>query len=237
MIDDLLDSRDQLEALLDHALPALEARPHAEAAEMLAVLLVGPLRRGGPDQRLRRLVVRRLAQRATPQAAAVLEGIAALADADTAARAAAALEHGPAGTIEGIGAMALERAWRLEVEPPSEGLAAVVRRPGEPGARLLKLWLEPGDGERDGLLAGGWTDPQDDRRLERERERFARAGDGPLGPELDAAAAAAEIDAMVRRAAALGLPLAEDLALVIAPLRRAAGSPDWPAFDVVLPPR
>jgi hypothetical protein len=233
MIDDLLDARDQLEALLDQVLPALEARPRAETAEMLAVLLVGPLRRAGPDTRLRRLVVRRLAQRGTPAAAAVLEAIAALADADTAARAAAAIETQPAAAIAGIGALALERGWTLEAQPPGAGLAAVVRRPGETGARLLKLWLEPGEGGGDdGLLAGGFTDPLDDRRLQRERERFVRAAGAPAGPELDAAEVAAELDRIVRSAAGLGVPLAEALALSIAQLRRAAGAPEWPDFDV-----
>jgi hypothetical protein len=237
VIDDLLDARDDLEALLDQALPAVEARPRAETAEMLAVLLVAPLRRSGPDTRLRRLVVRRLAQRGTAAAAAVLEAIAALADADTAARAQAARAGLPAGGIEGIGGLALERGWRLEVPEPVSGLAAVVRRPGEPGARLLKLWLEPGEGAQlDGLLAGGFTDPLDDRRLERERDRFARAGGGALGPELDAAGAAAEIDALVRRAAELRVPLAEAMGLSIAQLRRAAGSPEWPEFEVLVTP-
>jgi hypothetical protein len=236
MIDDLLDARDDLDALLDQALPAVEARPRAETAEMLAVLLVAPLRRGGPEARLRRLVVRRLAQRGTPAAAAVLEAVAALADADTAARAQTAREGLPAGGIEGIGALALERGWRVEAPEPAAGLAAIVRRPGEPGARLLKLWLEPAEGDRDGLLAGGFTDPLDDRRLERERDRFARAGDGELGPELDAAAAAAAVDALVRRAAEAGVSLAEALGLSIPQLRRAAGSPEWPDFDVLVPP-
>jgi hypothetical protein len=234
VIDDLLDARDDLEALLDQALPAVEARPHAETAEMLAVLLVAPLRRSGPDERLRRLVVRRLAQRGTAAAAAVLEAIAALGDADTAARAEAARAELPPGGIEGIGALALERGWSVQAPEPAAGLAAIVRRPGEPGGRLLKLWLEPGDAGRDGLLAGGFTDPQDDRRLERERDRFVRAGSGELGPELDAAEAAAEIDALVRRAAELGAPLAEALGLSIAQLRRAAGGLDWPAFDVLV---
>jgi hypothetical protein len=237
VIDDLLDARDDLEALLDQALPAVQARPRAETAEMLAVLLVAPLRRSGPDARLRRLVVRRLARRATSEAAAVLEAIAALADADTAARAEAARDGLPPGGIDGIGALVLERGWRIDTAPPVAGLAAIVRRPGEPGARLLKLWLEPGEGERlDGMLAGGFTDPMDDRRLERERDRFARAGGGSLGPELDAAMAAAEVDAIVRSAAELRLPLAEALGLSIAQLRRAAGSPDWPAFEVLVTP-
>jgi hypothetical protein len=198
---------------------------------------VAPLRRSGPDARLRRLVVRRLAQRGTSEAAAVLEAIAALADADTAARAEAARAALPPGGIEGIGALVLERGWRLDTAPPVRGVAAVVRRPGEPGPRLLKLWLEPGEGARlDGLLAGGFTDPLDDRRLERERDRFARAGGGAPGPELDAATVAAEVDAVVRAAAELRLPLAEALGLSIAQLRRAAGSPDWPDFEVLVTP-
>jgi hypothetical protein len=46
----------------------------------------------------------------------------------------------------------------------------------------------------------------------------------------------AELDRLVRRTAELDLPLAEGVALVIAQLRRAAGGPDWPAFDVVAVP-
>jgi hypothetical protein len=237
MIDDLLDDRDRLAALLDQALPALDARPGAEAAEVLAVLLVAPLRRTGPSDRLRRLVVRGLEARATPAATAVLEAIAALGDADTARRAGEALgrvrELGVAGAIEGIGAMAFERGWVLDVPAGAEALAAAVRRPGEPHARLLKLWLEPG---AEGLFAGGWTDPIDERRLERERDRFARLGEGTLGPELDAAGAALAVDRLVRRAAELDVPLAEGVALVIAQLRRAAGEPEWPPFEVVATP-
>jgi hypothetical protein len=237
MIDDLLDDRDRLEALLDQALPALDARPGAEAAEVLAVLLVAPLRRTGPSDRLRRLVVRGLEARGAPAAAAVLEAIAALGDADTARRAGEALERvrklGVQGMIEGIGAMAFERGWVLDVPAGAEALAAAVRRPGEPHARLLKLWLEPGG---EGLFAGGWTDPIDERRLERERDRFAKLGEGTLGPELDAAGAGQAVDRLVRRAAELDVPLAEGVALVIAQLRRAAGEPEWPAFDVVATP-
>jgi hypothetical protein len=237
MIDDLLDDRDRLEALLDQALPALDARPRAEAAEVLAVLLVAPLRRTGPSDRLRRLVVRGLEARGAPAAAAVLEAIAALGDPDTARRAGEALERvrklGVHSTIEGIGAMAFERGWVLDVPAGAAALAAAVRRPAEPHARLLKLWLEPGP---DGLFAGGWTDPIDERRLERERDRFAKLGDGTLGPELDAAGAGQAVDRLVRRAAELDVPLAEGVALVIAQLRRAAGEPEWPAFEVVTTP-
>jgi hypothetical protein len=235
VIDDLLDARDNLDQLLDQALPALAARPNAEAAEVLAVLLVAPLRRTGPDERMRRLVVRGLENRATPEAAAVLEAIAALADDGTALRAAGALDRlATHGSIEGIGATAIEHGWNVRAPAPAEAMAAIVRRPGEPGARMLKLWLEPG-----GLLAGGWTEPEDDRRLEKERVRFVRTagGEGEPGAEpLDAQATIAALDRIVRRTAELGLPLAEGVALVIAQLRRASGGPDWPAFDVVAVP-
>jgi hypothetical protein len=238
VIDDLLDARDDLDKLLDQALPALAARPNAEAVEVLAVLLVAPLRRTGPTDRLRRLVVRGLEGRASPEAAAVLEAIAALADGDTAQRAADALgrlrERGVSPSVGGIGATAIEAGWTVRAPAPAEAMAALVRRPGEPGGRLLKLWLEP-----DGLLAGGWTEPLDERRLEKERERFVRmaaegveAGDEALDPE----ATLAELDRLVRRTAELELPLAEGVALVLPQLRRAAGRPDWPAFDVVAVP-
>jgi hypothetical protein len=237
MIDDLLDARDKLEALLDQALPALDARPGAEAAEVLAVLLVAPLRRAGPTDRMRRLVVRGLEARGTPAGAAVLEAIAALADGDAARRAAEALgrlrEQGVEPVIEGIGAIAFQRGWVLDVPAGAEALAAAVRRPGEPHARMLKLWLEPGD---DGLFAGGWTDPIDERRLEKERDRFAKAGEGTVGPELDADGTRDAVDRIVRRAAELDVPMAEGVALVIPQLRRAAGAPDWPAFEVVVTP-
>jgi hypothetical protein len=248
VIDDLLDARDELDRLLDRALPALAERPGAEAAEVLAVLLVAPLRRTGPDDRMRRLVVRGLETRATPTSAAVLEAIAALAEPEIARRAAAALERlresGVHGDIEGIGATALEEGWTVRAPEPAEAFAAVVRRPGDPGARLLKLWLEPAEGATAGLLAGGWTEPADDRRLAKERERFSRMaatggsaeGDEPGATTLDPVAAAAELDRIVRRAGELGVPLAEGVALVIAQLRRAAGEPEWPAFDVVAVP-
>jgi hypothetical protein len=244
VIDDLLDARDDLDRLLDQALPALAARPNAEAVEVLAVLLVAPQRRTGPTDRLRRLVVRGLESRATPEAAAVLEAIAALGDDATAGRAAGALDRlGAAGvrsTIEGIGGTAIEAGWAVNAPGDAEAMAALVRRPGEPGGRLLKLWLEPG-----GLLAGGWTEPLDERKLDKERERFARmaaeGGDGsdatePEARPLDAEATVAELDRIVRRTGELGLPLAEGVALVIAQLRRAAGRPEWPAFDVVAVP-
>jgi hypothetical protein len=186
---------------------------------------------------MRRLVVRGLEARATPPAAALLEAIVALADDDTARRAGEALgrlrEQGVEPAVEGIGTTVLERGWVLDVPAGAEAFAAAVRRPEERSARLLKLWLEPGD-ER--LFAGGWTDPLDERRLEKERDRFAKAGDGTLGPELDAAGAAEAIDRLVRRAAELDAPLAEGVALIIAQLRRAAGSPDWPEFEVVTTP-
>jgi hypothetical protein len=242
VIDDLLDARDDLDKLLDQALPALAARPNAEAVEVLAVLLVAPLRRTGPADRLRRLVVRGLEGRATPEASAVLEAIAALGDDDTARRAAGALarlgERGVRSSVEGIGATAIEAGWTVRAPEPAEAMAAMIRRPGEPGARLLKLWLEP-----DGLLAGGWTEPMDERHLGKERERFARmaasAGEGegePAAAALDVPATVAELDRIVRRTAELDLPLAEGVALVIAQLRRAAGGPEWPAFDVVAVP-
>jgi len=247
VIDDLLDARDDLEQLLDEALPALDARPSAEGAEVLAVLLVAPGRRTGPDARLRRLVVRRLEGRRSAAAAAVLEAVAALGDEDTAARARAALERlageGVAPTIAGIGATTVEEGWRADL-PPAAGLAVRVQRPGEPGDRLLKLWLEPGEPGQRGLLAGGWTEPLDDRRLAKDRERFLRmaAGEGsgeagmPDGEPLDGPGAAAAVDALVRRAAELGLPLSEGVALVLAQVRRATGSPEWPEFDVIAVP-
>jgi hypothetical protein len=237
VIDDLLDARDDLERLLDQALPALAARPTAEGAETLAVLLVAPLRKTGPSDRLRRLVVRGLELRATPEAAAVLEAIAALADDDTATRAAAALDRlGVGARIEGIGATEIEGGWHVAAPPPAEACAVLIRRPGEPGARLMKLWLEP-----DEVLAGGWTEPLSERQLDKERSRFARmaatAGgeqEGePSADTLDAPRAIAELDRLIRRSGELGLPLAEGVALVIAQLRRAAGGPDWPRFDVV----
>jgi hypothetical protein len=240
VIDDLLDARDDLDRLLDQALPALAARPTAEAAETLAVLLVAPLRRTGPSDRLRRLVVRGLEVRATPEAAAVLEAIAALADDDTAARAGAALERlAVRGRIEGIGATGIEGGWRVAAPPPAEACAVLIRRPGEPGARLMKLWLEPGE-----VLAGGWTEPLSERQLDKERSRFARMAATSAGEEegepradtLDAQGAIAELDRLVRRSGELGLPLAEGVALVIAQLRRAAGGPDWPRFEVVALP-
>jgi hypothetical protein len=241
VIDDLLDARDTLDQLLDEALPALAARPNAEAAEVLAVLLVAPLRRTGPTDRMRRLVVRGLETRGTPEAAAVLEAIAALGDPDTARRAAEARARVAVATgIEGIAATAIETGWAVAAPEPAEAFAAVVRRPGEPGPRLLKLWLEP-----DAVLAGGWTDPLDDRKLAKERDRFARMaasdgsegeGDEPRTRALDHDAAVAELDRLVRRTAELDLPLAEGVALVIAQLRLAAGEPEWPAFDVVAVP-
>jgi hypothetical protein len=240
VIDDLLDARDDLDRLLDEALPALAARPSAEAAEVLAVLLVAPLRRTGPSERLRRLVVRGLEARGTPEAASVLEAIAALADPDIAARAAAARERlDVAGSIEGIGTVGIEGGWHVAAPEPAEALAVVVRRPGEPGARLVKLWLEPGD-----VLAGGWTEPLDERRLGKERERFARmaataggTSEGePRADTLDAAEATAELDRLMRRAGELGVPVAEGVALVAAQLRRAAGGPEWPSFDVISVP-
>jgi hypothetical protein len=246
VIDDLLDARDDLERLLDEALPALQARPSAEGAEVLAVLLTAPGRRTGPDARLRRLVVRHLAARANPPAAAVLAAVAALADEDTARRADEALEGlaaaGVVPAIEGIGETSLEEGWHAEL-PPAEGVAVRVRRPGEPADRLLKLWLEPGGDGLHGLLAGGWTEPLEPRRLDKDRERFLRmaastgAAPEPLeAEELDAAGAAAAVDALVRRAAQLGLAVSEGVALVLAQVRRAAGSPRWPDFDVLTVP-
>jgi hypothetical protein len=246
VLDDLLDARDDLEGVLDEALPALAARPSAEGAEVLAVLLTAPGRRTGPDARLRRLVVRRLESRAGAEAAAVLEAVAALADADTAHRAGLALERlgarGVHAAIPGIGATELVEGWRTEL-PPAEGLAVRVRRPGERGERLLKLWLEPGDADQRGLLAGGWTEPLDARRLEKDRQRFERmaaastdAQDPPDAQPLDAAGATAAVDAIVRRAAELGLALSEGVALVLAQVRRAAGGPEWPEFDVLALP-
>jgi hypothetical protein len=241
VIDDLLDARDDLERLLDQALPALDARPTSEGAEVLAVLLTAPHRRTGPDARLRRLVVRRLEQRASPSAAAVLAGVAALADADTARRAGEALDRlaqaGVTPAITGIGETALGEGWRAE-RAPAEGLAARVRRAGEPGERLLKLWLEPGEPGQRGVLAGGWTDPLEPKRLDKDRERFLRTAGVAEAETLDADEAAAALDALVRRAGELGLALSEGVALVLAQLRGAAGGPDWPDFDVVAePPR
>jgi hypothetical protein len=246
VIDDLLDARDDLEELLDEALPALAARPSAEGAEVLAVLLTAPGRRTGPDARLRRLVVRHLEARGGAEAAAVLEAVAALADPDTAHRAGLALERlagqGVRPAIAGIGETALVEGWRVEL-PPAEGLAVRVRRPGEPADRLLKLWLEPGEEGQRGLLAGGWTEPLDDRRLEKDRRRFERMAAADAGDEtppdaqpLGAEAAAAAVDALVRRASGLGLSLSEGVALVLAQVRRAAGSPSWPEFDVLALP-
>lgn len=245
MIDDLLDARDDLEALLDEALPALEARPTAEGAEVLAVLLVAPLRRGGPDARMRRLVVRGLARRATPAAAAVLAAVAVLGDEETAARARETLdklaEQGVAPTIAGIGETALVAGWRVWV-PPADGLAVRVRRPSEPEERLLKLWLEPGADAQPGtgglgaLLAGGWTDPLASRRLEKDRDRFFRMAQAEDPEPLDADGAVAALDALVRRAHELDAPVSEGVALILPQLRRAAGGPDWPAFAVVAEP-
>jgi hypothetical protein len=238
VIDDLLDARDDLDKLLDQALPALAARPNAEAVEVLAVLLVAPLRRTGPTDRLRRLVVRGLESRATPEAAAVLEAIAALGDGDTARRAGEALERlrerGVTGAVAGIAATAIEAGWTVRAPAPAEAMMAVVRRPGEPGGRLLKLWLEPG-----GLLAGGWTEPLEERRLDKERERFVRVAGEDIEPgaqPLGAPATIAELDRLVRRTGELDLPLAEGVALVLPQLRHAAGGPEWPPFDVVAVP-
>jgi hypothetical protein len=239
VIDDLLDARDDLERLLDQALPALEARPTSEGAEVLAVLLTAPHRRTGPDARLRRLVVRRLEQRATPAAAAVLEAIAALADPDTARRGGEALarlaQAGVAPAIAGIGQTELGDGVHAR-QDAAEGLAIRVHRPAEPGDRLLKLWLEPGEPDQRGLLAGGWTDPLDARRIDKDRERFLRnakvADPEPLGADRTAGA----LDAIIRRAGALDVALSEGVALVLPQLRRAAGGPDWPDFDVALGP-
>jgi hypothetical protein len=169
-------------------------------------------------------------------AAAVLAAIAALGDADVAARAAAALERlaaeGVAPAIEGIGATELGEGWSVG----ENGLAARVRRPGEPGERMLKLWLEP---VADGILAGGWTDPLDARRFDKERDRFVRTAqaEGAEGSApLDPAGTIAALDALVRRTTELGLPVAEGVGLILAQLRRAAGTPDWPAFDIVAMP-
>jgi hypothetical protein len=241
MIDDLLDARDDLEAILDEALPALEARPRAEAAEMLAVLLVAPLRRRGPEPRLRRLVVRRLAQRATPAAAAVLEAIAALADDDdTGDRARAALAKlaadGVAASVEGVGGVRVREGWRFAAPAPAEQLAATLERPGEAHPHLLKLWFDPGEGDWAGAVAGGWTDPIPDRRLRSELAAFGRRAGAAGDPEpLDAAAFAAEVDRVIRGAADRNVPLTEGIALVLPQLRRAVGSPRWPAFEVVAP--
>jgi hypothetical protein len=240
VIEDLLDARDDLDALLDEALPALAARPTAEGAEVLAVLLTAPGRRTGLEPRLRRLVVRRLEARATAVAAAVLEAVAAIGDDEVAGRARAALERlaqrGVTARIAGVGALELHEAWGVRAGT-AEGLAVRVRRPGEPGDRLLKLWLEPGDGQG-GLLAGGWTDPLDERALARERERFLRtaATAEVSGEPLEPAAAAAAVDGLLRRAGELDVPLSEGVALVWAQLRRAAGAPGWPPFDVVVVP-
>ena len=40
----------------------------------------------------------------------------------------------------------------------------------------------------------------------------------------------------MRRAGELGVPVAEGVALVAAQLRRAAGGPEWPSFDVISVP-
>jgi hypothetical protein len=236
VIDDLLDARDRLEVLLDQALPALEARPTAEGAEMLAVLLVGPHRRVGPDARLRRLVVRGLERRATPAAAAVLEAVEELADADTAPRAAAALERlaqaGVHPAIPGIGDTRLHEGRRL-THPPAEGLAIRVRRAQEPADRLLKLWLEPGAEHERGVLAGGWTDPLEPKRLEKDRVRFEREAGVQEAEALDATQAREALTTLIARAAELDVALSEGVALVLAQLRRAAGAPDWPDFDVI----
>jgi hypothetical protein len=240
VLDDLLDARDDLEQLLDQALPALDARPTAEGAEVLAVLLTAPHRRTGPDARLRRLVVRGLEQRASPAAAAVLAAVAVLADPDTARRAGEALDRlaqtGVRSAIAGIGETALGDGWRAE-RLPAEGLAVRVQRAGEPGERLLKLWLEPGEPGQRGVLAGGWTDPLEPKRLDKDRERFLRAAGAGDAETLDAAQAAAALDALVRRAGELELALSEGVALVLAQLRRAAGGAQWPDFDVVAEPR
>jgi hypothetical protein len=239
VIDDLLDARDDLERLLDQALPALEARPTSEGAEVLAVLLTAPHRRTGPDARLRRLVVRRLEQRATPTAAAVLEGVAALADPDSARRAGEALgrleEAGVTPAIAGIGQTELGDGVRARQEA-AEGLAIRVHRPTEPGDRLLKLWLEPGEPGQRGMLAGGWTDPLDARRIDKDRERFLRSAHVGEPETLDAEGSAQALDGVVRRAGELDLALSEGVALVLAQLRRAVGGPEWPDFDVVLGP-
>jgi hypothetical protein len=242
VIDDLLDARDDLERLLDQALPALEARPTSEGAEVLAVLLTAPHRRTGPDTRLRRLVVRRLEQRATPAAAAVLEAIAALADPDTARRGAEALERlaqaGVTPAIAGIGQTELAEGVRARHDV-AEGLAVRVHRPTEPGDRLLKLWLEPGypgPPAQRGMLAGGWTDPLDARRVDKDRERFLRNAKVTEPDQLGAEETPQALDALVRRAGELDVALSEGVALVLPQLRRAAGGPEWPDFDVVLGP-
>jgi hypothetical protein len=243
VLDDLLDARDDLEQLLDQALPALDARPTAEGAEVLAVLLTAPHRRTGPDARLRRLVVRRLEQRASPAAAAVLAAVAVLADPDPARRAGEALDRlaqaGVTSPIAGIGETALGEGWRAE-RAPAEGLAVRVQRAGEPGERLLKLWLEPGEpgepGQR-GVLAGGWTDPLERKRLDKDRVRFLRAAGAGEAEPLDPAQAVAALDALVRRAGELNLALSEGVALVLAQLGRVAGGAEWPDFDVVAEPR
>jgi hypothetical protein len=239
VIDDLLDARDDLERLLDQALPALAARPSAEGAEMLAVLLTAPHRRTGPDARMRRLVVRRLELRANPEAAAVLAAAAALADAETARRAGEAVQRleqaGVAPAIQGIGETTIGDGVRAVLEP-AEGLAVRVRRPDERGDRLLKLWLEPGETGQRGLLAGGWTDPLDARRVDKDSERFLRMARVAEGEPLDAGQAVAAIDALVRRAGELDAALAEGVALILPQLGRAAGRPDWPDFDVVAEP-
>ena len=241
MLDDLLDARDDLESLLDEALPALDARPTAEGAEMLAVLLVAPLRRGGPSERLRRLVVRRVEHRGTPAAAAVLDGLAALADPDTAARAAAAVDRlhsrGVESAIAGVGEARVAQGWRFAAPAPVEQLAARMERPGEPRPYLLKLWFDPGEGQRGGALAGGWTEPLAERRLRPELMAFGRRGEAAGEPEpLDAVTFAAQTDRIVRAAAERGVPVTEALALVLPQLRRAVGSPDWPPFHVLPEP-
>ncbi len=118
----------------------------------------------------------------------------------------------------------------------AEGLAVRVHRPTEPGDRLLKLWLEPGEPGQRGMLAGGWTDPLDAKRIAKDRERFLRSTEVAEPETLDAEQSAPALDALVRRAGELDLALSEGVALVLPQLRRAAGSPDWPDFDVVLGP-
>jgi hypothetical protein len=171
----------------------------------------------------------------------VLAAVAVLADSDTARRAGEALDRlaqaGVTAAIAGIGETALGEGWRAE-RAPAEGLAVRVQRAGESGERLLKLWLEPGEPGQRGVLAGGWTDPLEPKRLDKDRVRFLRlAGTGEAEP-LERAQAIAALDALVRRAGELDLALSEGVALVLAQLRRAVGGADWPDFDVVAePPR